>query len=723
MKKAITPVAIFLLALNALVQAQEMHFDFSNTNATGYDLYYRIIDTESRKVEVTYPCQHNDNYWWGYLKPEGKLMLSETVSYQGVDYTVVAIGDHAFCGCSDLRGELEFPQTINAIGAGAFKGCSNLSGSLNIPAALTRIEDETFSGCSSFTGKLALPDSVQYVGNQAFLNCSNFRGMMMLPATLAFVGDEAFKGCTSVNSMSVKSTSVPTTAVNTFDEIPTWITVNVPYNTKEAYQNATGWSRFANHTVEKSIWTGHAAPWTKGSGTSEDPYLIESAEHLAWLAKSVNERQSMHIETIYVGGWGFPQESYYFEDVYAYQDTCFQLVIDINLKKEDGLLWAPIGNRQHINENNYAGPVNTTNYYTYFSGHFNGDNHSIEKYHVYADYWADDVYETDFGLFGIVKGGSIGNLNTSNFICNVQQSSKYVGGIMGRAINTTVFNCHASGTLKSGNIADQIDVGCTTVGGLVGLAQSSRIENSSCRADLSIFSSLPKSGKYGVGGIVGVVSCSNTADNHEGIFNCSFVGNIDSRGETYPNEITIGGGIVGSCYGPSDGSGKAVIENCFSRGTLHGAGYSASSTHNIGIGGIIGNVEQLDTLRILNCYTNDTITANTTAAGSYAGGIIGKANALTTLYIKNCYHAGSIEATHNAGIYIIILLFWRKEEILQQLRSRELLAAAQVNILGNLRNDINDLLLFIELQTFLREIAELHRFANDDAPFVDGHLS
>ena len=105
--------------------AQEAHFDFFVTNATGYDIYYRILDIENRQVEVTYPCQHNDNYWWGYIKPEGKLMLTDTVTYSGTDYTVVAIGDHAFCECSDLRGELEFPQTIHAIGAGAFKDCPN----------------------------------------------------------------------------------------------------------------------------------------------------------------------------------------------------------------------------------------------------------------------------------------------------------------------------------------------------------------------------------------------------------------------------------------------------------------------------------------------------------------------------------------------------------------------------------------------------------------------
>lgn len=327
--------------------AQETHFDFSVTSATGYDLYYRIVDAASQIVEVTYPCQHDDNYWWGYIKPEGKLVLPDTVTYNGISYTLVAIDDHTFYGCSDLRGELELPQTITTIGASAFKGCANLNGKLELPISMTRIEDEAFSGCSSFTGRIEIPDSVQYIGRQAFLDCSGFRGMMMLPASLTFIGEQAFKGCSSINSMSVKSTTVPTTAANAFDNIPSWISVNVPYNMLEAYKNASGWSRFASQTVEKSIWTGNAEAWTQGSGTANDPYLIESAENLAWLAKSVNEKQD--VDTVSgVSPGGAQWIAYIYNDVYAYQNEYFRLVIDIDLQKGQGLYWEPIGYVQDL---------------------------------------------------------------------------------------------------------------------------------------------------------------------------------------------------------------------------------------------------------------------------------------------------------------------------------------------------------------------------------------
>lgn len=37
--------------------------------------------------------------------------------------------------------------------------------------------------------------------------------------------------------------------------------------------------------AQVSVWDGSAEPWTHGSGTAEDPYLIESAANLAWLSQ------------------------------------------------------------------------------------------------------------------------------------------------------------------------------------------------------------------------------------------------------------------------------------------------------------------------------------------------------------------------------------------------------------------------------------------------------
>jgi len=643
MKKSFLILTLLALAIGGL--AQETHFDFLVTNSTGYDIYYRVVDAENQQVEVTYPCLGNGNYWWGYIKPEGKLMLSDTVTYNGTAYTVVAIGDHAFCGCSDLRGELELPQTVTAIGAGAFKGCSNLNGSLSFPSELTEIGDETFSGCSSFSGKLILPDSTQYIGKQAFLNCSGFRGMMMLPATLGFIGEEAFKGCTSINAISIKATTVPITATNAFDEIPTWITVNAPYNMKEVYQNAPGWSRFASHTIEKSIWNGHAEPWTHGSGTATDPYLIESAENLAWLAHSVSEKNTLRIDTVWMYfQTGISEMIYYrFEDATVFQDTCFRLVIDIDLKKGE-LHWMPIGNCRYINPDDYAdGAIDAPHYsisyryyYTvnYFAGQFDGNGYVIShaQYQTSYETYSQVAGVFGIGLFGIIDQATIRNVTVNDVLAN-PYFGYTTGGLVGYAYNSNVYDCTVSGTIKNSSCC----------GGIVGKAQKCRIEG--CTAQIDFSSSL-------AGGIVGQMVCDTVSHSRDGIFHCGFIGNA-------PGGTTIGG-IVALCQSVEEGKGVARIENCFSRGYISRIivqpdnGFIVIDGYDAQLGGIVGQVDAIDTLFVVNCYSNDTITGignNYGNAQYYVGGILAKADPATTLYIKNCYHAGQLTSkTFKGGI-------------------------------------------------------------------------
>ena len=51
MKKLFTLTVLMVLVIGGY--AQEVHFDFSITNSTGYEIYYRIIDEESHWVEAT----------------------------------------------------------------------------------------------------------------------------------------------------------------------------------------------------------------------------------------------------------------------------------------------------------------------------------------------------------------------------------------------------------------------------------------------------------------------------------------------------------------------------------------------------------------------------------------------------------------------------------------------------------------------------------------------
>ena len=651
MKKISIITTFLFLSMSGF--AQEVHFDFSVINSTGYEIFYHIIDQENHRVEATYPCQNGDNYWWGYDRPEGKLILADTITYQGTAYVLYAIGDHAFSGCSGLRGTLALPQTITSIGEGAFKGCSNLNGDLHIPALVSYIGDEAFSDCTRLSGRLYLSDSLTFIGDKAFYHCNRlsdrlvipgktvhiganafeqcgFSGRILLPATLETIGTKAFKGMSGISSICSKAVVPPITDESAFEGISPWIHLVVPYNTVEAYQNAPGWSRFVQRPLEKSIWNGSAEPWTKGSGTINDPYLIESAENLAWLAQSVNQAMEVGIDSS-------------FHDVLAYQNTWFRQVIDIDLQRDYGFLWDPIGNKHYPDSIGYC---------TYFCGHYDGNNHKIRNYEINIP--TNEAITTNtyyYGLFGIVMNGSLTNINTEVVAIEVEdQHNKCIGGLVGKTINAQLINCHNSGQwlrcglFEQGEISQMFN---TSVGGLVGVAEKSLIENCSNVGGIKVVYGSSPTTKNGVGGVVGVFLCDDQPNENNGIIGCSFTGRVEAYGFMSEGD---GGGIVGLCAGLTEGSGTIKLERCCSKGTMLGDCFNLSEPRDASIGGIVGCVHDIDTLSILNCYSNDSLPANADNPSSYAGGIIGKAHPNTTLIAKNCYHTGTISSYNSGGI-------------------------------------------------------------------------
>ena len=65
-------------------------------------------------------------------------------------------------------------------------------------------------------------------------------------------------------------------------------------------------------------WDGSAEIWTQGAGTESNPYLIESAENLAWISEMVNN------------------------GVTTYEGVCFKLTTNLDMQN---IAWVPIGIR------------------------------------------------------------------------------------------------------------------------------------------------------------------------------------------------------------------------------------------------------------------------------------------------------------------------------------------------------------------------------------------
>ena len=72
---------------------------------------------------------------------------------------------------------------------------------------------------------------------------------------------------------------------------------------------------------------------------------------------------------------------------------------------------------------------------------------------------------------------------------------------------------------------------------------------------------------------------------------------------------------------------------------------------------------------------------------------------------------------------IILLPGWWKEEMAEELHGGEPTASAQVDGFRYAPHHVNNLHLVVDGHSFLRKIAELYGFADDKAPFADGHFA
>ena len=178
---------------------------FSAVCPSGISLYYNITDNVNHYVELTYPNHHEDDgYWEDYeLYGNDAIIIPETVEYNGITYTVVSVGDHAFFQCSGSH-TLFIPNTITSIAEYGFSQ-SGIYGALDIPNSVTIIGDYAFAGDNNLTGSLIIPNSVTTIGFCAFSGCTGFSGNLFIPNSVSYIGQNAFKDCSEWDQIVVES--------------------------------------------------------------------------------------------------------------------------------------------------------------------------------------------------------------------------------------------------------------------------------------------------------------------------------------------------------------------------------------------------------------------------------------------------------------------------------------------------------------------------------------
>lgn len=190
-----------------------------------------------------------------------------------------------------------------------------------------------------------------------------------------------------------------------------------------------------------------------GSGTANDPYLIEDATDLATFRDIVNGSNDQKANT----------------------SACAKLTVDITLSGT----WTPIADTSYL-----SGA---------FTGTFDGNGHTISG------------LNGSNGLFGFVNGATIKNLKVEG---TVSGSSANVGGIVGKTqTGTRIENCAFTGSVKSTSTSST-----AVVGGIVGKVNTGSLTITNCYNTANITGGKNAGGILGYSGAAGtkIENCFNT---------------------------------------------------------------------------------------------------------------------------------------------------------------------------------------------------------------------
>ncbi len=103
----------------------------------------------------------------------GEIIIPETVTYNGIAYSVTSIGYGAFAYCSSLT-SVTIGNSVTSIGNRAFEKCSSLT-SITIPNSVTSIGEYAFRRSSLFS--ITIPNNVTSIGTLAF-DCSSLTSVV-----------------------------------------------------------------------------------------------------------------------------------------------------------------------------------------------------------------------------------------------------------------------------------------------------------------------------------------------------------------------------------------------------------------------------------------------------------------------------------------------------------------------------------------------------------------
>lgn len=285
-------------------------------------------------------------------------------------------------------------------------------------------------------------------------------------------------------------------------------------------------ARAEGETVD--TWDGTAVAFTQGRGTKEEPWLIENAEQLAYLAQQVNNGTD-------------------------YKWNHFLLFSDLDL---NGNEWMPIGTDSNPFWGGFDGGGHTITGMT-----ITGDGDYVGLFGECRNFTADSSYIKSVTVKGAnISGhshvgaiaGEGANISDCYSIENTICAAWCVGGICG-SLTGNISGCYNSSSV-SGN---------STAGGIMGSASSERTVGV-VEYCYNIGAVTVRQQDSSVGGITGASA------HRYNISNCLNCGKITGNGKNV-------GGIAGS----TDSNYMNFIGNCYYNSDLNNAGVGEGASDKV----------------------------------------------------------------------------------------------------------------------------------------------
>lgn len=228
-KRNLLFAAVFAMATFAGldVKAQDSVFSYAYQGTT---LYY-IIDSnqQARVVPPLYPTLHwnadttESQSWYGYSKPQGAVVVPDSVMFNGGYYPVTGLLKYAFYRCDSVT-SVTLPASVTYLGNDAFTRCSLET--VSMPGVTFMGE-----GCFYYAGSITsvdIPSGVAFIPEWGFDHCESLQSVTLHNGTTA-IGRSAFQCCQNLSSITFPE-SLDTLCINCFYACTALQSVTLPNN-------------------------------------------------------------------------------------------------------------------------------------------------------------------------------------------------------------------------------------------------------------------------------------------------------------------------------------------------------------------------------------------------------------------------------------------------------------------------------------------------------------